>query len=186
MLAVLVTGPPGAGKSTVATAVHDRLGDAGIANALVEVDELERCYPPLNQTRMLANLTNVCATYRAAGYELLFVTATIEDDDYGDRLLTAMGAETHLLVRVEAEPATLERRVRAREPVGWSGLDSLLESSARLAVEMPSLRGVDLVLNTDNHESHVLATWIDAAIRKPRGGLVGPGAPPAPGPHAAT
>ena len=91
---VVVTGPPGAGKSSVATALHDALGAAGRRNALIEVDELERCYPPLDQERVLAHVAMLCASFRAGGYDLLIVTATIEHDRYGERLLQATGAAT--------------------------------------------------------------------------------------------
>ncbi|MCX2732713.1 hypothetical protein OOZ19_20950 [Saccharopolyspora sp. NFXS83] len=164
MFAVVLTGPPGAGKSTVATAVHDRLGDAGVPNALIEVDELERCYPPLDEARVFANLGAVCAGYRDAGHSLLFVTATIEDDAYGARLLTALGAAGHLLVRLEAEPGTLRRRIRDREPAGWSGLDDLLASADRLAARMPGLSGAGLVLGTENAAPDELAARVEAAI----------------------
>ncbi|XGU18496.1 hypothetical protein ACETU7_22225 [Rhodococcus sp. 3Y1] len=93
MFVLLLTGPPGAGKSSVLTALHDRLGEAGVSNAMIEVDELERCYPPLGTERAIAHVGMLCASYREAGYELLFLTATVEDDDYGRALLAATGAE---------------------------------------------------------------------------------------------
>jgi len=61
---VVVTGPPGAGKSELAAAVHDSLGDDGIANALVELDELKRCYPPLGEQRALSHLGMLCGSFR--------------------------------------------------------------------------------------------------------------------------
>ncbi len=163
----MITGPPGAGKSAVATAVHDRLGDAGVANALMEVDELERCYPPRDEARVLENLATICASYRDSGYELLFVTATIETDAYRERLLAAVGATAHLLIRLAADPSTLERRIRAREPVDWSGTDALVAAAGRLAGEMPSLSGIDLVLSTEQRAPAVLAAQIEAAIAGP-------------------
>ncbi|KAA2265667.1 ATP-binding protein [Solihabitans fulvus] len=177
MFAVIVTGPPGAGKSTVATAVHDRLGDAGVANALMEVDELERCYPPLDEQHLFANLATICAAYREVGHDLMFVTATVEHDAYGERLLAAVGADAHLLVRLDAEPATLESRIRAREPAGWSGLEELVESSARLATELRGLGGVGLVLSTERATPDEVAARIEAAIGAARTG----GVPPTPG-----
>lgn len=47
MLALVITGPPGAGKSEVAAALHDSLGEAGEDVAMIEADELERSYPPI-------------------------------------------------------------------------------------------------------------------------------------------
>ena len=125
---LLLTGPPGAGKSSVLTALHDRLGEAGVSNAMIEVDELERCYPPLGTERAIAHVGMLCASYRDAGYELLFLTATVEDDDYGRALLAATGAEGHLLARLEADPDTLRTRIIEREPAGWAGLDELVEA----------------------------------------------------------
>jgi broad-specificity NMP kinase len=165
MLAVVVTGPPGGGKNTLATAVHDRLGDEGVANALIEVDELERCYPPLRDDRVLDNLATVCANFRESGHDLLFVTATIETDEYRLDLRAATDATSHLLIRLEADPATLTRRIRAREPAGWSGLEQLAADAVRLAVDIRALAGVGLVLDTTNRELHALVTRVHQAIK---------------------
>jgi hypothetical protein len=55
---------------------------------------------------VLRHLSMLCASYVEAGYEPLMVTATVEDDDYRKRLLDAAGADEHVLVRLEAEPAS--------------------------------------------------------------------------------
>jgi hypothetical protein len=116
MFLLLLTGPPGAGKSEALMTLHDDLGDAGVASALVQLDELGRSYPPLSRERLIGHLASLSASYREAGYELLLVTATLEDDDYTEAALRATGADDHLLVRLEATPATLKRRLLAREP----------------------------------------------------------------------
>lgn len=163
---LLLTGPPGAGKSSVLTALHDRLGEAGVSNAMIEVDELERCYPPLGTERAIAHVGMLCASYREAGYELLFLTATVEDDYYGRALLAATGAEGHLLARLEADPDTLRTRIIEREPAGWAGLDELVEASQLLAGSMPTLSGVDVVLSTEGRDPESVADDLEAALRE--------------------
>ncbi|RZT83339.1 AAA domain-containing protein [Pseudonocardia sediminis] len=162
---VVVTGPPGAGKSTVATTVHDRLGDAGIANALIEVDELERCYPPRDEDDVMADLAAMAGRYRAGGHDLLFVTATVEDDAYAERLVAAAGTASTVVVRLEADPGTLARRIREREPVGWSGTEDLVTHARCLAVGMADLARVDLVLSTDDTAVDDLAARIEELLR---------------------
>ena len=164
MFVLVLTGPPGVGKSAVLTVLHDALGDAGFAHALVEVDELERCYPPLPRELAMAHLAMLAGSIRAAGYGLLLVTATLEDDAYRDSLLAAAGSARRLLVRLEAEPATLERRIVAREPKGWSGLPALVESSRRLAGSMKGLDGVDLVMSTEGERAEDVAARLLAVL----------------------
>jgi predicted kinase len=165
VFALLLTGPPGAGKSSVLGALHDSLGAAGIASAAVELDELERCYPPLPAERTIAHLRLLSESFAAAGYALLLVTATVEDDAYGAALLHATGARAHMVVRLEAEPETLRRRIVAREPARWSGLAQLVEASRTLARSMPSLARVDLVLSTEAQEAEDVAARVERALR---------------------
>ena len=165
VFALLLTGPPGAGKSSVLGRLHDRLGDAGIPTALVEVDELERCYPPLPVERTFSHLRALSASFAAAGYELLLVTATVEDDAYGAAVLDATGAQERMVVRLEAEAETLAARIVAREPAAWSGLDELVAASRQLAGSMHSLAGVDLVLSTEGQDPERVAARLHAALR---------------------
>ena len=146
MLAVLITGPPGAGKSEVASSLHDSLGESGVDAAMIEVDALERSYPPIDRERSIGHLEMLARSYARWAAGLLIVTATIEDDDYMLAALAAIGADETLLVRLEADPETLRDRILAREPPGWDGLPELLNASRSLAASMPELAGVDLVV----------------------------------------
>ncbi len=160
MLAVVITGPPGAGKTTVAEALHDTLGERGTANALVEADELARAYPPLPRDRQVALIGAAAAAYREAGHELLFVTDTLETDEWRLQLLDALDADRTVVVRLEAEPDTLARRVVEREP-HWSGAPALAAHARELAVQMRELRDVALVLSTEDARAEDVAAAIE-------------------------
>jgi predicted kinase len=166
VFALLLTGPPGAGKSEVASALHDSLGDAGEDAALIEVDALERSYPPIDRGAADSHLAKLAGSYRQLGTPILLATATLEDDDYREQAVRALGAERTLLVRLEADPDTLRERILAREPPGWGGLPDLLNASRRLAEEMKDLDGVDLVLSTEGRRPAEVAEELEAALRE--------------------
>lgn len=169
MFALVITGPPGVGKSEVAAALHDARGDAGEDAALIEVDALGRSYPPLERKRSISHLRMLAASYREIGTALLIVTATLEDDAHREAVLAAAGVERTLLVRLEAGPETLRDRILAREPPGWSGLPELLNASRALAASMPAeLSGVDLALSTEGEQPATVAARIEAAVRDAR------------------
>ncbi len=104
-----------------------------------------------------------CELYREAGHRLLLVAQTLETDADVAELLDAVGADEVFLVRLEAQPATLVARIVDREPPSWSGLDGLVEHAQELAASMPSLSGVDLVLNTEGERGEDVAARIRAA-----------------------
>ncbi len=166
MRAVVITGPPGAGKSEVAASLHDSLGEAGTDAALVEADEVERSFPPIDRTRAIEHLRMLAASYREFGTALLIVTATIEDDAHRLAVIEAAGADSHMLVRLEADAMTMRDRILAREPAGWQGLPDLLNASRRLAESMQALPGVDLVLSTEGEEPAAVAARIEAEISR--------------------
>lgn len=168
VLIVVVTGPPGAGKSTAATLAHDALGDAGVANALIEIDELERCYPPLPPGRVWSHAAALLASYVEVGHRLVLVTATLEDDEDRLALWAATGDAERLLVRLEVPPEVARARVLAREPEGWAGLAELLDAAGRLAVAMRGLPGVDLVVDSGTEAADAVASRIVAAVGRRR------------------
>jgi hypothetical protein len=163
VFAVVLTGPPGAGKSAVLTALSDALGDDGVPHASVEVEALGWTHPPLVDEQRMRHVALACGLHREAGHGLLLVAQTVESDAGVARLLNAVGADEHLIVRLEARPATLVARLVEREPADWSGLAQLIEHTRRLAVSMPALLGADLVLSTEGQRPETVAERIRAA-----------------------
>ena len=162
VFAVVLTGPPGAGKTSVLTALVDALSDDDIAHAAVEVEALVWTHPALTGEQWARHVRAACELHREAGHRLLLVAQTLETDADVTELLAAAGADEVLLVRLEAR-ATLTRRIVEREPPTWSGLADLVEHAQELAASMPGLSGVDLILSTEGERAEDVAAHIRAA-----------------------
>jgi len=126
MFAVVVTGPPGAGKSSVLMALADALSDDDVAHAAVEVEALVWTHPALTDEQWTRQLRSTCGFCRDAGFELLLLSQTLESDDDLAQLLAAVGADERFLVRLEAQTETLTERIVEREPPSWSGVPALV------------------------------------------------------------
>ncbi|UGS36474.1 AAA family ATPase [Capillimicrobium parvum] len=170
MLVVVITGPPGAGKSAVLTALSDALSDHDIAHAAVEVESVVWTHPALSDEQWLRHVRVHCELLRDAGHRLLLLAQTLETDDDVAGLLAAVGADQVFLARLEANPATLAARITEREPASWSGLQALVQHAQALATSMPDLAGVDLVLSTDGQRPEAVAERILAAVPRLAGG----------------
>ncbi len=160
---LLLTGAPGAGKSEAMTRAHDNLADGGVDSAAIDVDELARSYPPVDQDRHLAHLSALSESFRQMGHELLVVAAAAESDDELRAWLEAAGAERRYVVHLIAGPATIERRLLERENLEWSGMPELLEAARR----MSSVRfdDADLELDTENLTPEEVAASIETQLR---------------------
>jgi predicted ABC-type ATPase len=69
---LILNGPVGVGKSTIANTVSEVLEQRGVPHALVEMDYLAAAYPrpdddPFHQELAVRNLAAVWANFRAAG-----------------------------------------------------------------------------------------------------------------------
>ena len=64
-------------------------------------------------------------------------------------MLSAVGADDHLLVRLDAPVATMRERIVEREPPGWFGLEHLLGEVEPLDRSLAALDGVHLTLDTE-------------------------------------
>lgn len=149
MFAVLVTGPPGSGKTVTLTALLDALAEDGIPHAGVDVDEVSWAYPFPDLAQRCEHLRAWRDSHARAGATLLVVAEVIESEAHHADVLAALGADDHLLVRLQADLATLRERITAREPDGWFGLGHLLDETKRLQAAMPSLEGAHLVLDSE-------------------------------------
>lgn len=119
------------------TALSDAFSDDDVQHPAVEVETLRWAHPPFSDEEEMRHLRAICALYREAGHRLLLIARTIETNADLARLLDAIGAEEHFLVRLEARPVTLAHRIIEREPEGWSGLSDLVAHSQRSRPRCP-------------------------------------------------
>ena len=150
MFAVVVTGPPGSGKTVTLTALSDALVKDRVAHAAVDVDEVAWAYPYPDLAQRCEHLRVWCAAHRRAGCETLLVAEVIESTAHLDDVLAALGAHDHLLVRLDAALETLRQRIIAREPPAWVGLDYLLDEAPKLQVALIRLDGVHTVVDSED------------------------------------
>jgi predicted kinase len=149
---LLITGPVGVGKTTVAGEVSALLARAGVAHALVDIDGLSECYPappddPFNEALALRNLAAVWANYRAAGAGRLVLARVLESRDDLERYRAAVPGAVIQVVRLRASVDTLTGRVRRRE--AGAGLAWHVARAAELAAQMDRDRVEDAVIETD-------------------------------------
>lgn len=149
MFAVLLTGPPGSGKTVALTALLDALAEDGVPHAGVDVDEVSWAFPFPDLAQRCEHLRAWRDSHSRSGATLLVVAEVIESQAHLADVLAVLGADDYLLARLDASSETLRERIIAREPDGWFGLDYLLDEMQRLHATMPTLDGVHLVLDTE-------------------------------------
>lgn len=163
MFAVLLTGPPGSGKTATLTALLDALAADEIPHAGVDVDEVAWAYPFPDLAGRCEHLRAWRDSHVRLGATLLVVAEVVETDAHLVDVLATIGADDRLVVRLDAAPATLRERIVAREPDGWFGLERLLEEAGRLQAVMGSSSGFDLVLDTERLTPGEVAASIRSA-----------------------
>jgi hypothetical protein len=164
VFAVLLTGPPGSGKTVSLTALLDALAEDGVPHAGVDVDEVSWAFPFPDLARRCEHLRAWRDSHVRFGASLLIVAEVIESQAHLADVLGVLGVDDHLLVRLDANPATLRERIIAREPSGWFGLEHLLDEAQRLHAAMRTLAGVHVVLDTE----HLSLLQVTDSIRDAR------------------
>jgi len=136
--AVLITGPPGAGKSAVAKEVHELLRLAGVPNAMIDLDALGKVFPdadlPFNSQLVVSNLAALWPNYRLLGFEHLILARIVLSDDELDAYRAAIPEMDLSICRLEVSDDEARRRLTAREPGVAQGF--LLGVAPRLAEDM--------------------------------------------------
>jgi broad-specificity NMP kinase len=151
--ALVLTGAPGSGKTSVLRALGTRLEIAGHNYGMIESEQLAMGSPLLSSEEWIPQLAAVLRLQRQAGRRLFLVAATVESaaDLYG--VVNAAAADKTLVVCLHAAADTLAARVDAREPDAWPGKQALVDHTRELAGQVAEIEGIDLFIDTDRHDT---------------------------------
>ena len=135
---LLLSGPVGAGKSTVGAAAAARLRAAGVPHALIDLPMIGQCWPapdddPWNERLVDRNLASMWSAFQEAGAGRLILCRVLEAWSLLDRVVDAVPGAEVTVVRLRVPVAVLHARLRHRE-VGdpsW-----FLDAATGLAGEM--------------------------------------------------
>ncbi|MFJ5988375.1 AAA family ATPase [Lentzea sp. NPDC092896] len=118
MRTLLITGPVGVGKTTVAEAVAADLAAFGRPVAVVDLDWLSNCRPapaddPFQLELQLRNLRAVARNYAKAGTQRLVLAGVVESRADRERYAEAVGGELKVC-RLKADLSVIHERLVAR------------------------------------------------------------------------
>ncbi|MET9232459.1 AAA family ATPase [Lentzea sp. NPDC003310] len=152
MKALLITGPVGVGKTTVAEAVGDRLAEAGVPHAVIDLDWLSACWPPpaddpFHFELQLRNLSAVARNYIEAGVHRIVLAGVVESREDRARYASVIGGRL-TVCRLKANPPVIRERL-ARRHHGEADLRWHVERAAELEALFTSARVEDYVVPAD-------------------------------------
>lgn len=165
---LLITGTVGAGKTTVAEAVGDLLAVRGVPHAVVDLDQLSRCWPPpagdrFNGAMALRNLRSVAANFRAAGALRLILAGVIEQRSHRQDYERALDCSISI-VRLRADPHVLADRLRNRHSSDPDGLAWHLARAPELTAILDLAGVADAEVDTTGRPIHEVADDVLAAV----------------------
>lgn len=160
---IIVTGPVGVGKTTVAMEMGYALRDAEIPHATIDFDGLTACYPrPPDDDRWgtklgLLNLAALWNNFRGSGARRLIIARVIESRSELEGFREAVPGMEVVVVRLRATTETLQTRVRQRRQ---GAMDWHLDRAAELAALMDARAVEDLLFETEDREPGSIAREI--------------------------
>ena len=151
--ALLLTGTVGAGKSTTADRVADRLQVAGVPHAVIDLDEIRRSWPAPPGDRFgfdvhLLNLAPLADNYVAAGAGRLVLAGVCETRRDRARYEAVLGVPL-VVCRLRVESGLLQARLRQRHIDDESGLDWHLARAGELDGILDASGVADLDITVD-------------------------------------
>ena len=168
---LLITGPVGAGKSTVAAEAARLLREANIPHALVDLAWIEQCWPvpaddPWNERLTHRNLACLWANFRQAGAGRLLLVRVLEVRSLLRQVVEAVPGAEITVVRLRAPLPVLHARIRSREA---SDPSWFLGAATHTAEVLEQARVEDHLVDNHNRPVAVVAEevlqragWLDS------------------------
>jgi len=167
---LIISGPVGVGKTSVAHEMFDHLSERDIAHAVIDLDALGICWPfgegdPHNERMALRNLSAIWANFAANGVDRAVIARVVEDRAGLTAYEEAIPGAEIQVCRLTAGVDVLRERVGRRE-LG-SSYESLVRRSAELAESLERSGPTDFTVGTDGRglteialEALTKARWI--------------------------
>ena len=157
---LVITGPVGVGKTTVAIAISQLLSDAGSPHAMIDMDHLRWCSPspeedPFHVRLGLRNLAAVAGSYREAGAKRLVLADIVETRADVAGYQEAVPGASVVVVRLHASLPTILSRLVGRE--GGDTLQWHQGRAAELIDQMERDRVEDLLIQTEGRTADEIA-----------------------------
>jgi len=162
---VFLNGTVGAGKSTIADALSALAAKSGYRHAVIDLDHIRRAWPAPKDDRFnheleLVNLRDVVVNYRNVGIEHFILAGVIEHATEVPRYEAALQSRGLLICRLEADDATLRRRLRPRHTDSPTELDWHLRRAGELAAILQSAAIDHVVVDASGDAPMVTATKV--------------------------
>jgi broad-specificity NMP kinase len=163
IVAIVVTGPVGSGKSTTAAALSGLLEEHAVPHAMVDMDHLRWVYPTPSGDRFgvrlgYRNLAAIWPNLLAAGIRCAVLADVIESREQVRDYESAMPGADVTVVRLEVDSAELARRLHGRETP--ETIDWYLHRAPELQ-EIMEREGVgDIVVDVGSRDALAIAREI--------------------------
>jgi broad-specificity NMP kinase len=155
---LLISGPPGVGKTTVAWEIFDLLVGLGECPALADIDLLGAQWPvpdddPDNDQLKAANLAAVWSNFQKAGSRCLIAAGVIENDAVRRLYADAVPASVPTLCTLRAADTELRDRIvrRGRERSA-DGIDKLAARAVELSRRFEVDDVADFFVDTEDRD----------------------------------
>jgi predicted kinase len=144
---LILHGSPGSGKTTLARAMAELLREAGTANAVIDLDDLNVVYPHPHRSFARDNLRAIWPNYAAVPDLKVIIPSVIADEEERELLRAAVPGSRFVVCELTAPVAVLKERVAAREPNAYwqDRLRSFVDLYHRRS-DLPAIR--DLLVTT--------------------------------------
>jgi predicted kinase len=168
-IVLVVTGPVGSGKTTVAGAVGDRLTEVDEPGAVVDVDGLRAVWPrdpadPFAEELGRANLAAIWPNLLRRGIRWLVLADVVEHPEQRELYQRALPGATIVIVRLDTPLDLVRRRLLARE--AETTLDWYLHRAEELQSIMVGRRIGDLVIEVGDRTPQQIAAVILEQVRQ--------------------
>lgn len=157
---LILSGPVGVGKTSVAHEMFDHLSDRDIPHAIIDLDALGISWPfgaddPYNERMALRNLAAIWANFAASGVDRAVIARVVEDRADLTAYAEAIPEAEIQVCRLTADLDVLRERVGRRE-LG-SSYENLVRRSAELAESLERSGPTDFTVRTDGRKLSEIA-----------------------------